>query len=177
MIVPILIGAALVYALFDKKEEFKSLNMPKNYIKIIDQKFKEGYGKVKYFELSEILGGKWVYKKNPNMTISQIKKSPVFTIETTNEIKYKAKEIREAYNKNQPKEITILEFAKKLAKDNDGKIYHKSKSGSVYVKTKEGNVRISDHFILDIDTLNPKIRHDFEIVQKHFDEKTSTKLN
>jgi hypothetical protein len=38
-------------------------------------------------------------------------------------------------------------------------------------------VRVSDHFILDRDALNPVVRHDFEIVQKSFTANCSTELN
>lgn len=139
--------------------------------------FAAGYGQIKSFEMCAF-GLKAVYVKNPNMSQSQRKQAPTYVIEATPEDRQKSLEIAKAYNSEQPKEISILDYAQKVAKANGGKINHKSKSGSVYVLVGQSTIRISNHFILDIDPMNQKVRHDFEIVQKYFDEKTEVlKIN
>lgn len=144
---------------------------------LISQKFNEGFGKVKYFEINNF-GGKWTYAKNPSMTRKQIESSPVYVIETSEQERNIAQEKRSNYEKSQPKEISISDFALKLAKENNLKITHISKSGSVYLeKPNKETIRVSDHFILDRDSNNPKTRHDLEIVQKHFSENDSTNLS
>jgi hypothetical protein len=147
-----------------------------NFQKLVEEKFSEGYGKVKHFELNSS-GGSWSYINNPNVTRSQRDKMPIYTVELANDLKDKATEIKKNYEISQPKEISILQFAKNFAKDNNGKIYHKSKSGSVYVRVKDKEIRISDHNILDRDSMNPKNRYDLEIIQTYFDEKTPSNLD
>jgi predicted metallo-beta-lactamase superfamily hydrolase len=138
--------------------------------------FAQGYGKIKTAVITEY-GCNWVYENNPNMSQSQRKKAPVFCVEASNEERKQAYANRTAYELAN-KEITILDFAKKVCQDNNGKIIHKSKSGSVYINLMDGKtVRVSDHFILDRDALNPVVRHDFEIVQKSFTANCSTELN
>ena len=137
--------------------------------------FAQGYGKIKTGVITEF-GCNWVYENNPKMSQSQRKKAPVYCVETSNEDKKQAYANRTAYELAN-KEITILDFAKKVCKDNNGKITYKSKSGSVYINLMDGKtVRVSDHFILDRDALNPIVRHDFEIVQKSFTANCSTEL-
>lgn len=144
---------------------------------LISEKFNEGFGKVKSFEINNF-GGKWTYAKNPSMTRKQIESSPVYVIETSEQERNIAQEKRSNYEKSQPKEISISDFALKLAKENNLKITHISKSGSVYLeKPNKETIRVSDHFILDRDSNNPKTRHDLEIVQKHFSENDSTNLS
>lgn len=151
---------------------------------IISEKFTQGYGKVKYLEISES-GGNWKYIHNPNMTVSQRKNAPVFTVESSEEDRKLAQENRINYENNLPTEISILDYAKKVAKSNNAIITHKSNSGSVYLVIKNPStnsdehfqtIRISDHYILDRDSMNPKSRHDYEIVQKNFYENDSTDL-
>lgn len=131
--------------------------------------FSQGFGKIKMFKVVNY-GMTTEYIKNTKMSQSQLKKAPTFTIEATEAMKKKASENKKKYEQNQEKEITILEYAKKVVKANKGKITYKSKSGSVYLLVGRKTVRISDHYILDRDSMNPKERHDWEIVQKHFTE-------
>lgn len=151
---------------------------------LISEKFKEGYGKIKYFEVSQS-GGNWKYINNPKMSVSQRKNAPVFTVESSEEDRKLAQENRINYENNLPNEISILDYAKKVAKFNNGKITHKSNSGSVYIQIENLNknsnekyqtIRISDHYILDRDAMNPKTRNDYEIVQKSFSESDPTDL-
>ena len=143
---------------------------------ISKDKFNQGYGKVKYFELTSN-GGKWSYINNPNVSRSQRDKMPTYTIENDKELMSESEKRKENYKLNQPKDISILDFAKKFSDKNNGKIFYKSDSGSVYVRIGEKEIRISDHYILDRDSMNPKSRYDLEIVQKGFDEKTPTNLD
>ena len=165
---------------FTKKNKFELGGENKDFDDLVKTKFLEGYGKIKHFELTNF-GGSWKYINNQNVTSSQRDKMPVYVIETSNDIKDKARQISKDYKSSQPKEISILDFAEKFTKDNNGKIYHKSKSGSVYVKIYQNGhpkeIRISDHYILDRDSLNPKVRYDLEIVQKNFDETTPSNLD
>ena len=163
-------------AKFTKKSNFELGGENNDFKKLIEEKFSEGYGKVKHFELNSS-GGSWSYINNPNVTRSQRDKMPVYTVELANDVKDKATEIKKNYEISQPKEISILQFAEKFAKNNNGKIYHKSKSGSVYVRVKDKEIRISDHNILDRDSMNPKNRYDLEIIQRYFDEKTPSNLD
>lgn len=163
-------------AKFTKKNKFELGGENNDFQKLIEEKFSEGYGKIKHFELNSS-GGKWSYINNPNLTRSQRDKMPVYTVELANDVKDKATEIKKNYEISQPKEISILQFAEKFAKDNNGKIYHNSKSGSVYVRVKDKEIRISDHNILDRDSMNPKNRYDLEIIQRYFDEKTPSNLD
>ncbi|WP_286914913.1 hypothetical protein [Flavobacterium sp. UBA4197] len=140
--------------------------------KEIEQIFLKGFGKIKTFVVTDF-GLSPEYIKNPKMTQAQLKKAPTYTVEATAEMREKAIENKAKYDANQPKEISILEFAKKVAKANKGKITHKSKSGSVYLLIAGKTVRISNHYILDRDAFNPKERHDYEIVKRGFDENDS----
>jgi hypothetical protein len=140
----------------------------------IEKIFSKGFGKIKTFKIVSF-GLTSEYIKNPNMSVSQIKKAPTYTIEATTTMKKKA-EINKNNEEQKRKPITTLEFAKKVAKDNKGKITHKSKSGSVYLLIGRKTVRISDHYILDRDSMNPKERYDIEIVRKYFTNDDSTKL-
>ena len=133
---------------------------------LINKLFSEGYGKIKTFKLVEF-GLTTEYIKNPNMSVSQLKKAPTYTIEASVSLREKAEKNRIKYEENN-KPITILDFAKKVAKENRGKIIHKSKSGSVYISIAGKKIRISNHFILDRDAMNPKSRYDLEIVQREF---------
>lgn len=151
---------------------------------IVSEKFTQGYGKVKYLEISES-GGNWKYIHNPNMTVSQRKNAPVFAVESSEQDRKIAQENRINSENNLPTEISILDYAKKVAKSNNGKITHKSNSGSVYIQIENPNknsdekyqtIRISDHYILDRDSMNPKSRHDYEIVRGGFSENDSTDL-
>lgn len=161
---------------FSKKNKFELGGENKEFNELVELKFSEGYGKIKHFELNSS-GGKWTYINNPKVTRSQRDKMPIYTVELANDLKDKATEIKKNYEISQPKEISILQFAKNFAKDNNGKIYHKSKSGSVYVRVKDKEIRISDHNILDRDSMNPKNRYDLEIIQTYFDEKTPSNLD
>jgi hypothetical protein len=163
-------------AKFSKKSNFELGGENNDFQKLVEEKFSEGYGKLKHFELNSS-GGKWSYFNNPNVTRSQRDKMPVYTVKLTNDVKDKATEIKKNYEISQPKEISILQFAEKFAKNNNGEIYHKSKSGSVYVRVKDKEIRISDHNILDRDSMNPKNRYDLEIIQRYFDEKTPSNLD
>lgn len=140
----------------------------------IEKIFSKGFGKIKTFKIVSF-GLTSEYIKNPNMSVSEIKKAPVYIIEATTTMKKKA-EIKKKNEQLKSKLITILEFAKKVAKDNKGKITHKSKSGSVYLLVGKKIIRISNHYILDRDSMNPKERYDFEIVQRYFTNDDSTKL-
>ena len=140
----------------------------------LDLIFSKGFGKIKNFKVVDF-GMTTEYIKNPNMSVSQLKKAPTYTFEATAIMKKNA-EINKKKYEQKNKKITILEFAKKVAKANKGKITHKSKSGSVYLLVGKKTIRISDHFILDRDFMNPKDRYDIEIVQKSFTENDSTKL-
>lgn len=133
--------------------------------------FAQGYGQIRFYEVSSF-GLKPSYVKNPNMSQSARKKAPIYVIEPTEQQLAESKEVAKTYQAAQAKEISIYDYAKKVSKANNGKIVHKSKSGSVYVKVGVQTIRISNHFILDIDPMNQKVRHDFEIVQKSFDERT-----
>lgn len=127
--------------------------------------FAQGYGQIKTYVVSNF-GMTSEYIKNPEMSQSQRKKAPTYVFEATNEMRAKASENAKI---EESKNITILEFAQKVAKENDCKITHKSKTGSVYLVSKnKKTIRISDHYILDMDALNPKNRYDIEIVQKGF---------
>lgn len=137
--------------------------------------FAQGFGKVKIYKVVDF-GFTTEYIKNQNMSQSQLKKAPTFVIEATAEMRLQAARNKEIYEAKS-KTITILEFAQKVAKANNGKITHKSKSGSVYLTISGKTVRISDHTILDRDSLNPVVRHDFEIVQKYFTENDNAILN
>jgi hypothetical protein len=137
--------------------------------------FNNGYGKIRTYKVTEF-GMTTEYIKNPNMSVSQIKKAPVYVIDATEEMRAEATANKIAYEIAN-KEITILEFAKKVAKANKAKITHKSKSGSVYLLVGDKTVRISDHFILDRDAMNPKSRYDLEIVKRSFSENDATTLN
>lgn len=141
-----------------------------------DKIFAKGFGKIKMFKVVDY-GMTTEYIKNPKMSVSQLKKAPTFTIEATEAMRKKSAENKKKYESKQEKEITILEYAKKVAKANKGKITHKSKSGSVYLLVGRKTVRISDHFILDRDPMNPKERHDYEIVQKGFTENDAVILD
>jgi hypothetical protein len=141
-----------------------------------DKIFAKGFGKIKMFKVVDY-GMTTEYIKNPKMSVSQLKKAPTFTIEATEAMRKKSAENKKKYEAKQEKEITILEYAKKVAKANKGKITHKSKSGSVYLLVGRKTVRISDHFILDRDAMNPKVRHDYEIVQKGFTENDAVILD
>jgi hypothetical protein len=148
-----------------------------NVEKIKHQKFTEGFGKVKYFEITP-RGGNWVYEDNPNLTKSEIKKSGRYIIDLPEEIRKKVIAIREEYEKTQPKPISIKEFAQKFKNANNAKITHSSKSGSVYLELpNKETVRISDHYVLDRDAMNPKSRNDWEIVQKYFTETDPVNLS
>jgi len=138
--------------------------------------FAKGYGKIKIFKVVEF-GLTTEYIKNPNMSVSQLKKAPTFTIEATDAMRKKAADNQKKYQAKQPKEISILQYANKVAKANKGKITYRSKSGSVYLLIGRKTVRISDHYILDRDAMNPKERHDYEIVQKGFYENDAVILN
>lgn len=131
--------------------------------------FAKGFGKIKMFKVvSYVMTTEYI--KNPKMSVLQLKKAPTFTIDATETMRKKSAENKKKYEASQAKEISILEYAKKVAKANKGKITHKSKSGSVYLLVNRKTVRISDHYILDRDVMNPKVRHDYEIVQKGFTE-------
>ena len=137
--------------------------------------FAKGYGKIKTFKLVDF-GLTTEYIKNPNMSVSQQKKAPTYVGEVTEAMRKKAEQNKINYElKN--KTITILEFAQKVAKANKGKITHKSKSGSVYLLIGRKTVRISDHNILDRDVMNPKERHDLEIIQKFYTDSDNVILN
>lgn len=142
----------------------------------IDKIFAKGFGKIKTFKVVEF-GLTSEYIKNPNMSVSQIKKAPTHTIEATPEMRKKSEANKKKYEASQAKEITILEYAKRVAKANKGKITYKSKSGSVYLLIGNKTLRISDHNILDRDALNPKTRHDYEIIQKYFTENDAVVLD
>jgi hypothetical protein len=129
--------------------------------------FGKGFGKIKMYKVVDY-GMTTEYIKNSKMSVSQQKKAPTHTIEATEAMRKKAADNKKKHEAKQAKEISILEYAKKVAKANKGKITHKSKSGSVYLLVGRKTVRISDHFILDRDAMNPKERHDYEIVQKGF---------
>lgn len=130
--------------------------------------FNDGYGQIRMYVVASF-GMTTEYIKNPNMSQSQIKKAPTFIIKGTDAmIKQASKNKVDYENKN--KTITILEYAKKVAKANKGKITYKSKSGSVYLLIGRKTVRISDHFILDRDVMNPKEKHNYEIVQRGFSD-------
>jgi hypothetical protein len=129
--------------------------------------FNAGYGQIRMYVIASF-GMTTEYIKNPKMSVSQQKKAPTHTIEATEDMRKKAIDNKKKYEAKQAKEISILEYATKVAKANKGKITHKSKSGSVYLLVRRKTVRISDHFILDRDAMNPKERHDYEIVQRSF---------
>ena len=137
--------------------------------------FSKGFGKIKMFKVVDF-GFTTEYIKNPNMSVSQLKKAPTFVIEATPAMRKKAEQNKANYD-SKNKTITILEFAQKVAKANKGKIIHKSKSGSVYLIVGGKTVRISDHNILDRDVMNPKERHDLEIIQKFFTDSDNVVLN
>jgi hypothetical protein len=141
----------------------------------IEKIFSDGFGKIKIFKVVKY-GMTTEYIKNPKMSVSQLKKAPTFTIQATELMRKKSAENKKKYEANEPKEITILEYAKKVTKANKGKITYKSKSGSVYLLIGRETVRISDHYILERDAMNPKERFNYEIVQKSFSENDSTKI-
>ena len=63
----------------------------------------------------------------------------------------------------------IKYIAKKIAKELNAKIFHESPSGSVYMRLENGKeVRISDHYVMDRDVMNPSVREDYNFVQKYF---------
>tara|TARA_R110001606_G_scaffold372432_1_gene529505 strand:- start:529 stop:975 length:447 start_codon:yes stop_codon:yes gene_type:complete len=137
--------------------------------------FDKGFGKIKSFKVVPF-GLTTEYIKNPKMSQSQRNKAPTYVIAATSAMRKKAEENKKTYElKN--KTISILDFAKKVAKANKGKITYKSKSGSIYLLVGRKTVRISDHFILDRDVMNPKVRHNFEIVQRYFTEKSNVLLS
>lgn len=144
-------------------------------VKQQEQIFAQGYGKIKMFKVASF-GMTTEYIKNPNLSVSQLKKAPAFIVEATTEMKLQAKENRDR-EELENKTISILDYAKKLAKANKAKITHKSKSGSVYLLVGEKTVRISGHYILDRDVMNPKSRHDLQIVQNYFTENDNVNLN
>ncbi len=88
-------------------------------------------------------------------------------------------------------EISMMNFAKKFAEANGGRLSFRSKSGSCYVAIRQFNilegkkyrmpdfkVRISDHNISSISgTSNPGDRYDLEIVQWSFDESDSVLIS
>ena len=162
-------------AKYTKYNKFELGGENNDYKDIANSKFSEGYGKIKYFEQTSY-GGNWKYINNPNVTRSQRDGMPVFTINPSEETIKNSNKAKNNFESNQPKQIGILDFAKKIAKDNNGKIYHKSKSGSVYVKVGNKEIRISNHHILDRDSLDPKSRYDLEIVQRYFSENDPTDL-
>lgn len=134
-----------------------------------NQIFEQGYGKIRQYVVKEF-GMDTLYTNNPNMTRAERKKAPVYIIPATEEMIKTARMNKVNSEKSQPRPISIASFAKKFIEVNGGKKVHESKSGSVYIILGDKSVRISNHYILDRDPMNPKVRQDVEIVSKVFTE-------
>lgn len=145
----------------------------------LDKYWQEGFGRVIFPELmynGEITNK---YYNNPNFSGNQAKKMGVYTFPITDELRNQSEVLKKEYlekekNTDNPS-LSINDIAKEVAKKINGKIYYKSPSGSRYIRNinEDGNektIRISDHYIMDRDSLNPKYRYDLEFVQREFNK-------
>ena len=133
------------------------------------------FGKISYYELSNILGVKKVYALSTNKEFKdwsnrRKNKLPRLHLTPPQKLFKEGNKLKKDYRNSQPEEITPLDFAKKVAKYYNGKITYKSPSGSAYITLpNRERVRISDHWVIDRDPMSPKTREDYNIVYNYFD--------